>query len=122
MTKLVKNGHKEKAMPASFTKEQQEQIREQLFHVGIHLCRTLGVQRMTVSKLAASCGIAKGSFYHFYASKEEFILALIQWADRKTVEMLNSKLAGRRQMTTHEFLEFFREFLKTSSGISGISS
>lgn len=98
-------------MPVSFTKEQQEEIREQLFHTGIRLCRTLGVQGMTVSKLTSACGIAKGSFYSFYKSKEEFILALIEWADRKTEEMLDRKLAGRRQMSAHEFFEFFREFL-----------
>ena len=98
-------------MPVSFTKEQQEEIKEQLFHAGIHLSRALGMQRMTVSKLTASCGIAKGSFYSFYESKEEFIMALAAWADRKTEEMLNRKLAGCGQMTTHEFFEFFREFL-----------
>lgn len=98
-------------MPEAFTKERQEEIREQLFHAGIHLSRTLGVQRMTVSKLTVSCGIAKGSFYNFYKSKEDFILALAEWADKKKEEMLDRKLAGRRQMSTHEFLEFFREFL-----------
>lgn len=98
-------------MPVSFTKERQEEIREQLFHTGIRLCRTLGVQRMTVSKLTASCKIAKGSFYSFYESKEEFIVALFEWANRKTEEMLSRKLAGRRQISAHEFLEFFKEFL-----------
>lgn len=98
-------------MPASFTKEQQKEIREQLFHAGISLSKSLGMQRMTVSKLTASCGIAKGSFYSFYESKESFILELAAWADRKAEEMLNRRLAGRRQMSTHEFFEFFREFL-----------
>ena len=88
-------------MPASFTKEQQEEIREHLFHAGIHLSRELGMQRMTVSKLTAFCGIAKGSFDSFYESKEEFIMALAAWADRKTEEMLNRTLAGRSRMTTH---------------------
>ena len=98
-------------MPASFTREQQEKIKEQLFHAGISLSKSLGMQRMTVSKLTASCGIAKGSFYSFYESKEAFILALAAWADQKTEEMLNGRLAGRRQMSTHEFFDFFREFL-----------
>lgn len=98
-------------MPASFTKEQQEEIREQLFRAGIRLSKSLGVQRMTVSRLTAACGIAKGSFYSFYESKEAFILALIAWADQRVEEMLSRKLAGRTQMSTHEFFEFFREFL-----------
>lgn len=98
-------------MPVSFTREQQEEIKEQLFHEGIRLSRKFGVQRMTISKLTSACGIAKGSFYSFYKSKEEFILALFQWADKKTEEMLSRKLAGRNQMTTREFFEFFREYL-----------
>ncbi|MCM1039367.1 MAG: TetR/AcrR family transcriptional regulator [Ruminococcus sp.] len=98
-------------MPASFTKKQQVEIREQLFHEGIKLFRTLGVQRTTVSKLTSACGIAKGSFYSFYESKEAFILALAEWAEQKKNEMLKEKLAGRSQMSTHEFLEFFREYL-----------
>lgn len=98
-------------MPASFTKEQQEKIREQLFHEGIRLFRKHGVQRTTVSKLTAACGIAKGSFYSFYDSKEEFIIALAKWADENTEKMLAEKLGGRKQMSAHEFFEFFREYL-----------
>ena len=98
-------------MPAAFTKEQQEEIREQLFHTGIRLFKTLGVQRTTISRLTTACKIAKGSFYSFYESKEAFILALAEWANRNTEEMLQKKLAGREQMTAHEFFEFFRAFL-----------
>ena len=98
-------------MPASFTKEQQEKIRKQLFHEGIRLFRKHGVQRTTVSKLTAACGIAKGSFYSFYDSKEEFIIALAKWADENTEKMLAEKLGGRKQMSAHEFFEFFREYL-----------
>ena len=43
MTKLNKNGHKEANMPVSFTKEQQEEIREQLFYAGIRLSRVFSV-------------------------------------------------------------------------------
>lgn len=98
-------------MPASFSKEQQEKIREQLFHEGIKLFRTLGVQHTTISKLTAACGIAKGSFYSFYESKEEYILALSGWSEQKTTEMLNRRLAGRSRMPAREFLEFFEEYL-----------
>lgn len=100
-------------MPAPFTKEQQEEIRELLFHAGMRLCRTLGVQRMTVSRLAAACGIAKGSFYSFFESKEAFILALWKYACRKREEMFLEKLDGRLRMTTREFFEFFREYLRS---------
>lgn len=98
-------------MSTPFTEEQQKEIKEQLFHAGIHLLRTLGVQRMTVSKLTSACKIAKGSFYIFFTSKEDFVLALIDYAGQKTKEMLISKLSGRNQMSAHEFFQFLREYL-----------
>lgn len=107
---IVRKG---KHMPEAFTAEKQEEIREQLFYAGLSLSRTLGVQRMTIARLTAACKIAKGSFYSFYQSKEEFILALAAWANQKTEEMLAGKLAGRSQMSAHEFFEFFREFLSS---------
>ncbi len=100
-------------MSSAFTEEQQNQIREQLFEAGIRLSKELGVQRMTVSKLAAAAGIAKGSFYHFFESKEAFILALCGYAGQKTQEMFMRRLNGRSQMTTHEFMEFLREYMNS---------
>lgn len=104
-------------MPTPFSKNQQEEIKEKLFHAGIRLSRKLGVQRMTVSKLTSACGIAKGSFYSFFESKEEFILALANYAEQKTKEMLLTKLNGRKQMSAHEFFEFLRDYLNSEYDI-----
>lgn len=95
-------------MPTAFTTEQQEEIRETLFHAGIRLSKEVGVQRMTVSKLAAAAEIAKGSFYSFFESKGAFILALCEYAGKKTQVMFQKHLRGRNQMTTHEFMDFLR--------------
>ncbi len=100
-------------MPVAFTTEQQESIREELFRAGIRLSRSEGMQRMTVSKLAASAGIAKGSFYHFFESKEAFILALIGYTGEKLLHLFEKHLNGREQMTTHEFTEFLREYMNS---------
>lgn len=98
-------------MPIGFTPEQQEQIRENLFLKGIQLIRKLGVQRTTVDKLTKECGIAKGSFYLFYNSKEEYLVDLEKYTSTKMSEMLQRYLAGRKQMTTQEFCDFLREWL-----------
>lgn len=100
-------------MPIAFTREQQESIKEQLFQAGISLSKSIGVQRMTVSKLAEAAGIAKGSFYSFFESKEAFILALCEYAGGKTQDMLMKHLQGRNQMTTHEFVNFIREYMNS---------
>lgn len=106
-------------MPIPFTEEQQKQIREKLFRAGIRLSKELGLQRMTVSKLTKEAGIAKGSFYHFFESKEEFILALADYDNEKMNEMLANALAGRKQMTTHEFFLFLREYFYSDYDFMG---
>lgn len=100
-------------MPVAFTTEQQESIREELFRAGIRLSRSEGMQRMTVSKLAAAAGIAKGSFYHFFDSKEAFILALIGYTGEKLQHLFEKHLNGRDQMTAHEFIGFLREYMNS---------
>lgn len=103
----------EYTMPAHFTQEQQNAIRENLFHVGLDLSRTIGVKKMTISNLTKGCGIAKGSFYSFYESKEVFLMALIKYTETKKNELLTTKLNGRDKMSVHEFFEFYREYFES---------
>jgi AcrR family transcriptional regulator len=100
-------------MPTAFTREQQEDIREELFRAGIRLSKSEGMQGMTVSRLAASAGIAKGSFYHFFESKETFILALMAYAGEKLQQLFARHLRGRERMTTHEFIAFLRDYMNS---------
>ena len=98
-------------MPTAFTDEETERIRSALIQAGIRLSKELGLQRMSVEKLTAAVGIAKGSFYLFFGSKEDFILAVAEYMGAQTQKMLLSRLNGRRQMSAHEFMEFFSEYL-----------
>lgn len=106
-------------MPTGFTQEQQEAIREQLFTAGIQLIAQYGLQRTTINKLTQKCGIAKGSFYLFYASKEDYILALSEYTAKKTGQMLQQRLAGRTQMPAREFFAFYKEYLYSDYDLMG---
>ena len=98
-------------MPTAFTDEELEHIRSALIQAGIRLSKELGLQKMSVEKLTAVVGIAKGSFYMFFGSKEDFILEVAEYTGAQTQKMLLSRLNGRRKMSAHEFMEFFSEYL-----------
>ena len=98
-------------MPTAFTDEELEHIRSALIQAGIRLSKELGLQKMSVEKLTAAVGIAKGSFYMFFGSKEDFILEVAEYTGEQTQKMLLSRLNGRRKMSAHEFMEFFSEYL-----------
>ena len=98
-------------MPNAFTEEESKRIRQELILAGIRLSKELGVQKMSVEKLTAAVGIAKGSFYLVFGSKEDFILEVAAYASEETQKMLLKKLNGRTQMSAHEFMKFFNEYL-----------
>ncbi len=106
-------------MPTAFTEEEMKRIRTELIFAGMRLSRELGLQKMSVEKLTAAVGIAKGSFYLFFGSKEDFILEIANYSGEETQKMLLSKLNGRRQMSAHEFIEFFDDYLHSDLDLMG---
>jgi len=59
--------------------------RERLIEVAIRLFWRYGYSSVSVDQLCEEALVKKGSFYHFFPSKEELALAAIDahWADRK---------------------------------------
>lgn len=109
-------------MPTAFTEEEAKRIKQELILAGIRLSKELGLQKMSVEKLTAAVGIAKGSFYLFFDSKEDFILEIANYTGEGTQKLLLSKLNGRRQMSAHEFIEFFDEYLHSDFDVmSGLT-
>lgn len=106
-------------MPIAFTEEEMTKLRHELILAGIRLSRELGLQRMSVEKITSAVGIAKGSFYIFFDSKEDFILEIADYANRETEKMLLAALNGRRQMSTHEFISFFNMYIHSDYDLMG---
>lgn len=106
-------------MPIAFTEEEITKLRHELILAGIRLSRELGLQRMSVEKITSAVGIAKGSFYIFFDSKEDFILEIADYANRETEKMLFSALNGRRQMSAHEFISFFNMYIHSDYDLMG---
>lgn len=106
-------------MPIAFTEEEMTKLRHELILAGIRLSRELGLQRMSVEKITSAVGIAKGSFYIFFDSKEDFILEIADYANRETEKMLLAALNGRRQMSAHEFISFFDMYIHSDYDLMG---
>ncbi len=65
-------------MPRPFDDREQADIRQRLLAAGMERFRASGVARTTVDELARAAGIAKGSFYRFYASKELLLFEILE--------------------------------------------
>lgn len=63
-------------MPRAHTDAERQQIHQRLVEVGRDRFVRFGLHKTTVADLARGAGIGKGSFYQFFASKEELFMAV----------------------------------------------
>jgi AcrR family transcriptional regulator len=64
-------------MPKAFSDEDKERIRGRLLEAGRKRFTRYGVKKTTIEELAGAAGIAKGSFYLFFDSKEDLYVELL---------------------------------------------
>ncbi len=65
-------------MPRPFSDEEREIIYNRLLTAGRECWERYGIRRTSVDELSAMAGIAKGSFYSFFPSKELLFMAIIE--------------------------------------------
>ena len=66
-------------MPKIFNEQDQKRLRESLLKAGFDMICENGYKATTVDEITKKVKIAKGSFYLFFASKEEFVAELLMW-------------------------------------------
>ena len=104
-------------MPANFTEEQREQIREKLIGIGYDMIREIGLKKMKVSMIAQRADIATGTFYHFFDSKESFVMALIQEQNREMEKELAGMLLPSGKISLEQAIRLFRDSFRKENNI-----
>jgi AcrR family transcriptional regulator len=96
-------------MAIAFTQEQKDEIQGKLIEAGFELSTSIGFKKMTVATVAKSAGVAVGSFYIFFDSKENFVLALIKEAEKEAELRMATVFEKDGTITLKKFLSVFRE-------------
>jgi AcrR family transcriptional regulator len=65
-------------LPRGFNDTQKELIRAQLIDKGKVLFANLGLKKTSIEDLTKAVGIAQGSFYNFFSSKEELYFEILE--------------------------------------------
>lgn len=83
-----------------FTEEEKSQIKLIMLEAGFPLLKKYGMTHTTISKITEAAGIAKGTFYHFWKNKEEYMADLILYHRQKMIPVLISEdvLKGKRKL------------------------
>ncbi len=104
-------------MAGGFTDKEREEIRQKLLDSGYELSTDIGLKKMTVAMIAGSAGIAVGTFYNFYASKEEFVIAIIRDTEVRFENEMAKHFSKDGTISLKKFLEVFRGNFKPENNI-----
>lgn len=66
-----------------FSEEEKENLKTQMLEAGFPLLVQYGMTHTSISRITKAAGIAVGTFYNFWKSKEEYMAELIQYHSRK---------------------------------------
>ena len=85
-------------MPKAFDATEKAAIRAALLRVGFQHFERLGVRQTRVEDICREVGIAKGSFYSFFPSREELFMTIVEAREAEHVaDML--AFIGRPRLT-----------------------
>ena len=104
-------------MAGGFTDEQREEINLKLINAGCEISSKIGLKKMTVAMIAKEAGVAVGSFYNFYTSKEEFVVAMIRDTELSFEDNLAKQFDKDGRITLKKFLNAFREDFKPENNL-----
>lgn len=85
-----------------FSEKEKREIESKMFEAGMELIKTYGLTHASVAKITHAAGIGKSTFYNFFASKEDFVIALIKYEREKSMEAIHTLLNGRKKMSMEE--------------------
>lgn len=96
-------------MPSIFSPADKERIRAQLLADGRNMMLERGITKTNIDELAEHAGIAKGTFYHFFPSKQDFILEIIHaYQDEKLAQLKQLAESKKGKLTPDEAFVWYK--------------
>lgn len=96
-------------MPSIFSMEDKERIRKQILTEGRKMMLQRGITKTNIDELASHAGIAKGTFYNFFPSKQDFILEIVHsYQDEKLMDLKRLAENKKGKLTIDEALEWYQ--------------
>ena len=84
-------------MPSQWRQQQKQELRQRLYRAALDLFSANGFEGTKVQQITDAVGVAKGTFFNHFPTKEHVVA---QWYDEITVETLEA--ARRRQPASAE--------------------
>lgn len=94
-------------IPKIFSEQEKEIIKQKLLAIGLEQLEKKGYKNCRVEEIAKAGGIAKGTFYNFFASKELFFYEIIISVRDKNRQEIYELFAGNSKPDKKILTEYF---------------
>ncbi|MEZ8704798.1 TetR/AcrR family transcriptional regulator [Vibrio alginolyticus] len=91
--------------------------RQHILDVGYELIVNRGFTSVGLSELLKKAAVPKGSFYHYFKSKEQFGEAMIQDYFTKYFERLNARFTNTELSGYQRLMSYFEEMVKVEDDV-----
>ncbi|HBC3489574.1 TPA: TetR/AcrR family transcriptional regulator [Vibrio alginolyticus] len=91
--------------------------RQHILDVGYELIVNRGFTSVGLSELLKKAAVPKGSFYHYFKSKEQFGEAMIQDYFTKYFERLNARFTNTELSSYQRLMSYFEEMVKVEDDV-----
>lgn len=88
-----------------FSETEKEIIRQKLLSEGERLFTAFGIKKVSIDELVQAAGIAKGSFYAFYPSKEHLYWEIITGQQEKMWVEMDGFIHSHRNLPPRELVK-----------------
>jgi AcrR family transcriptional regulator len=96
-------------MPKGFTDKEKDGIRTALIDKGKELFGKYGIRKTSITDLTDAVGIAKGSFYIFYNSKEELFFYILKKTEEEIHGDILHNLLSIDDLSVEKVKTFFKD-------------
>lgn len=105
-------------MPKIYSNEKREEITNQLMIVGLELIKQHGLKKMSIQALTKRVGIAQGTFYNFFSSKEMLVYALADSYQQSINKQLEEIIQAKGYLERNDLRELYAcMFLKDEHNV-----
>src|SRR5690625_1385348 len=98
-------------MARGFNHHERKVIQKELLKHGQELFSHYGFKKTSISELSKLAGIAQGTFYNFYDSKEALFFEVLDKEEAKVKEILLNDSITESEVTRESFKKFLMKAL-----------
>lgn len=105
-------------MPKIYSNEKRQEIKNKLLQVGLELIKQQGLRKMSIQELTKKVGIAQGTFYNFFTSKEMLVYELADIYQKKLNHKLEAIIQSKGYLERNDLRELYdKMFLKDENNV-----